>query len=586
MTFMAKVWSDTLSRLRQDMPGFAYDAWIAPLEAKSASGCLVIGCPTSFHRDRILRHHLPALERALEEVFSEARTSASQAPRIEVVTTAEFARTEGMRLEVRVEMRRVAATNQALAANALHQTHPNARIQPVPGSPARTETWRDADPAGRRDRPTPRPLRAVPGPVTRKTTTTVRNDANPQATGERVQTHPLPLPDLPEPNRPEFGLNGNARRRTQPSHTFERFVAGPCNALAREAALALAYQRQASLNLLYVAGPSGMGKSHLARATAEEARGQLSGPNGRGGLAHAASAQQARGADRVIYTTAEQFTSEFVSAVRNGRNEAWVRQYRRRIDLIVFEDIQLLSGRAKTQQELFNTLSHVIDSGGRVMLTGDRAPRDLKDLDPRLRALAGRGFIAELHRPDAIVRRHLFREKAAAAGVSLPDDCLEILVEATESSALGSSILELESLLVQVVMSASLAHRKIDAELVREAIALKSGSTATRPPRQLEVTEIVRTVAGFFGLRPEALATRSRRRDVLVPRQLAMYLAHRYTDASFTEIGRALGRDHPSVKNAIRKIEDQTLRNASLRYQVEALSERIDGMLTPTVASR
>ena len=163
--------------------------------------------------------------------------------------------------------------------------------------------------------------------------------------------------------------------------------------------------------------------------------------------------------------------------------------------------------------------------------------------------------------------------------MSLPAACLELLVEATDSKSLGGSILELESLLIQVVMSASLAHRTIDADLVAEAIALKSGISAAAPRRRLSVTEIVRTVAGFFGLKAEALASRSRRRDVLIPRQLAMYLAHRYTDASFSEIGQALGRDHPSVKNAIQKIEAQTLANAALRYQVESLSERIDGLL-------
>ena len=114
---------------------------------------------------------------------------------------------------------------------------------------------------------------------------------------------------------------------------------------------------------------------------------------------------------------------------------------------------------------------------------------------------------------------------------------------------------------------------------VQEAIDLKAGAGAQLAPRQIAVPEVVKAVAAFFGARPEALASRSRRRDVLVPRQLAMYLSHRYTDASLTEIGRALGRDHPSVRNAIKKVEEQVLKNAPLRYQVEALSEKIDGML-------
>jgi chromosomal replication initiator protein len=133
--------------------------------------------------------------------------------------------------------------------------------------------------------------------------------------------------------------------------------------------------------------------------------------------------------------------------------------------------------------------------------------------------------------------------------------------------------------LIQVVTTSSLLGQPIDLALTRDAISLKTASSPRLAPRTLAVSEIVRIVAAFFGKRPEALASRSRRRDVLVPRQLAMYLAHRYTDASLTEIGRALGRDHPSVRNAIQRIERQVLENAPLRYQVEGLSERIDQTL-------
>ena len=215
-------------------------------------------------------------------------------------------------------------------------------------------------------------------------------------------------------------------------------------------------------------------------------------------------------------------------------------------------------------------MQHVLDAGGSVLLTGDRTPRELVGLDPRIRDQVGRGFVAELEMPDAIVRRHILRAKAAGGGVHLPPDCLDLLVESTVGS-----VRDIESVLVQVVTTASLLGRPIDLELTREAIDLKSGDASAIPTRSISPTEIVRIVAAFFGRPPEALASRSRRRDVLVPRQLAMYLAHRYTDAPLSEIGRALGRDHPAVRNAIRRIERQVLENAPLRYQVEALSERI-----------
>lgn len=260
--------------------------------------------------------------------------------------------------------------------------------------------------------------------------------------------------------------------------------------------------------------------------------------------------------------------------MRNGRAETFQKRYRGRIGLLVVEDVQFFDGRMKTQLELFHTVQHVLDAGGHVLMTGDRAPRELKGLSERMRTQLARGFVAELERPDAIVRRHILRAKAAAGGFHLPPDCLDLLVEST-----GGSVRDIESVLIQVVTTASLLGRPIDLALTREAIDRKSGLAAPLAPRRVETSEIVRIVAAFFGKRPEALATRSRRRDVLIPRQLAMYLAHRYTDASFAEIGRSLGRDHPSVRNAIERIERLVLENAPLRYQVEALSERVDQTL-------
>jgi chromosomal replication initiator protein len=263
-----------------------------------------------------------------------------------------------------------------------------------------------------------------------------------------------------------------------------------------------------------------------------------------------------------------------VSAVRGGHSEEFKRRYRGRIGLLVVEDIQFFSGRAKTQLELFHTLQHVLDAGGRVLLTGDRTPQELTGLDERLRAQVRRGFVAELEPPDAIVRRHILRSKAAAGGVRLPGDCLDLLVDASQGS-----VRDIESMLIQVVTTSSLLGRAIDLELTRDAIELKTSTNPKLSLPTVAVSQIVEIVAAFFGKRPEALAARSRRRDVLIPRQLAMYLAHRYTDASFAEIGRGLGRDHPSVRNAIQRIERQVLENAPLRYQVEALSERIDQTL-------
>lgn len=399
----------------------------------------------------------------------------------------------------------------------------------------------------------PRSLRAVPtakrSQQTSRHTASGRRDQRPRSERESESGSGLVQPELP--------------------FSFESFIVGPCNALAREAALALARRRQRTLNQVYLGGDSGMGKTHLARATAAEAR-----RHGRSVHDERSPSGPRERSSRVVYTSAEQFTSEFVSAMRLGNAEEWKRRYRGSIGMLIVEDVQFFSGRTKTQLELFHTVQHVLDAGGSVLLTGDRAPRDLTGLDGRIRDQLSRGFVAELEMPDALVRRHLLRAKASAGGVHLPADCLDLLVESS-----AGSVRDVESMLIQVVTTSSLLGRTIDIALTREAIALKTGAGTSLAPRSISTVEIVRIVAAFFGKRPEALAGRSRRRDVLVPRQLAMYLAHRYTDASFTEIGRGLGRDHPAVRNAITRVERLVLENAPLRYQVEALSERIDQTL-------
>ena len=195
-----------------------------------------------------------------------------------------------------------------------------------------------------------------------------------------------------------------------------------------------------------------------------------------------------------------------------------------------------------------------------------------KGLDPRLRSKLSSGLVAELDSPDAIVRREILRQKAADGGVRLPDACRELIVESVRGS-----VRDLEGVLIQLVAMASLLKRPIDPELTMVALRKLAPIPGVRHP--LAIRDVVETVAAYFKKRPDELAARSRRRDVLVPRQLAMYLGHRYTGASLSVIGAALGRDHSAAANAVRKVERRILESAPLRYQVEALCARLDGMV-------
>lgn len=380
------------------------------------------------------------------------------------------------------------------------------------------------------------------------------------ANGVAVSAPASALPSAPSPGGRAAPAPSTARREALAvplpgfSHRFDNFVVGPCNALAREAALAIAREQQISLNLLYICSQPGMGKTHLARAVAAEAEQRHTG----GG---------------VRYRSAESFTNEFMAALRARKTGEFKQHYRRGCKLLVIENVQFLASKSATQLEFFHTVQHVLDAGGRVVLTGDCKPKDMKELDGNLRSQLASGFLVELEAPDAQVRRAILSAKAAHGGVRIPPECLDLLVECVRGS-----VRDLESVLIQLVTTAALLKHPIDIALTRSAIAQKTSAGPTRPQTGLGVAEVIRAVASFFQTTPEKIASRSRRKEILLPRQLAIYLCRRYTNASVAEIGEAVGRDQPAVRGAIRKIERAILERAPLRYQVEALCDHLGGV--------
>ncbi len=348
------------------------------------------------------------------------------------------------------------------------------------------------------------------------------------------------------PRRPSTA--GGLPHQAPLPHTFDNFVVGPCNRLAREASFAVAEGRQQPVNPLYLASDPGLGKTHLARAIADARR-------NRGG--------------RVIYQSAETFLNHFTTAIRSRKMDQFKHRYRQGCDLLVIEDVQFLSKKKGTQLELFHTLNHLIEVGSRVVFTADRMPREISALDERLRSHMAAGLVASLEPPDALVRREILRVKAASGGVRLPEPCLDLLVDVVRGS-----VRDLEGVLVQLVTTSSLLKRPIDVELTENALRKISATLA--PAQRLGIGTIIEAVATFYRTSVPMLSTRSRRRDVVVPRQIAMYLCRRYTNLPASEIGRAFGRNHPSVSNAERTVEKNILESAPFRYKVEAIASRLD----------
>jgi chromosomal replication initiator protein len=477
------------------MAPYTLEAWVAPLVPRSdapGEGRLTLGCPSAFHRDRVRERFLPEISRCASE---EAGVTVD----VDLVVTP--APPCGPPSELSGDRRGGAGPSAVASAPHAKRTAPAA-------APASHHV----------------------------------DDGEPGAPAEREAT--------PRHSAP---ATRSAPSQRELPYRFDNFVVGSCNALAREASLAVARGSQQELNPLVLTAPSGLGKTHLARAILGEAR--------------------RHGETRALYASAEAFTNDFTSSLRKRRVDEFKRRFRHGCRLLVLEDVQFLDARKKaTQLELFHTVSHLLDVGARVVFTADRLPRDIEGLDPRLRSKISSGLVAELDAPDAEVRREILRRKAAHGGVKLPDACRELIVDSVRGN-----VRDLEGVLIQLVATASLLKRPIDPELT--LVALRKLAPVAPGRRRLAVREVIEAVAAYFQKRPDELALRSRRRDVLVPRQLAMYLCRRYTDVALGEIGHALGRDHSAVANAVRVVERRILERAPLRYQVEALAAKLDAML-------
>jgi chromosomal replication initiator protein len=343
-----------------------------------------------------------------------------------------------------------------------------------------------------------------------------------------------------EPKR--RGRGPTAPPRSVPDETtFDTFVAGPSNALALEAARAVARGQAGPCSPLALAGPSGVGKTHLCRAI----QATVDGP--------------------MLYRSADEFTSEVTRAMRTGQMEEIRHRYRRSLNVLILEDVQFLAGRKATQIEFFHTLDHLLSERKRVVISADRLPHEIEGLHEGLRSRMACGLVAYIGPPELNTRRAILREKAASGGVRLDAECLEIL-----ATRPVDSVRDLLAGLNQVVARASLLRARPSPELVNAAL-----EAVDVPGRRHAPEEVAAMVARAYSVTPADLPSRSRKRRIVRPRQLAMYLCRQYTDASLLEIGQLFHRDSSSVRYAIEAVERRVLEQPQMRYELESLGARL-----------
>lgn len=362
---------------------------------------------------------------------------------------------------------------------------------------------------------------------------------------EATEAVPDPGPEeAPAPQAPRGGTGLNER------YTFDRFVVGNDNQLAQAASQAVAKNPARTYNPLFLYGGTGLGKTHLMHAIGNEIR-------------------QSSPRARICYVPTEQFTNEMVTAIREGRTPEFRARYRA-IDLLLVDDVQFLEGKERTQEEFFHTFNALYDAGRQIVLTSDRHPKDLGGLEGRLVSRFEWGLVADVNPPDYETRVAILRKKADEDEVVLDPDVLDLIARSCESS-----VRELEGAIIKLLAFSSLTRQELTMELAETALAsIVRGGGSQR--RSLGPESIRDRVAEAWGVSGSALASKRRTRDIMVPRQVAMYLIKEFLDLPLQSIGEAFGgRDHSTVIHSLKKVEERLNGDPAFRGRVDEVRKEL-----------
>ncbi len=338
--------------------------------------------------------------------------------------------------------------------------------------------------------------------------------------------------------------------------TFDSFVEGQGNAFALAIAKQVASWADGHFNPVFFCGPYGYGKTHLLNAIAWEA-------------------QRLRPDAKVVYLTAERFLSTFVRAMQD-RSTAAFKESLRSADMLLLDDVQFVGGKTSTQEELLNTLTSLIEDGKRIVLSADRAPTALSDVEPRLRSHLAAGLTCPVEAADRSLKVAVAQSRLSALarlGVVSGEARAEVLEHLVDRTP--GSMRELEG---AVNTLAAVAGARLSALTVDEAQSLLGVALRGGPERRITVDEIQKTVADHFNLKQADLLSERRTRAIARPRQIAMYLCKQHTTRSYPDIGRRFGgRDHTTVLHGVRKIEELMPKEEQIARDVEALTRKLRG---------
>jgi len=363
---------------------------------------------------------------------------------------------------------------------------------------------------------------------------------------EKASQPVLPANPVSQRRFPEFPTGRSKCRSLHPRYTFDEFIIGDSNILAQSACKSMAVSDDIIGSCLYLNSSTGLGKSHLTHAVAHQVLSQSP-------------------ATRLHYLTATQFSREMVQGIRDKKMNEFKSKYHDQCDILLVEDVHALTGKIKTQEELNELLDSLIKREKKVIFTANISPRELEGIDNEFRSRMSSGLVTTIQAPDIETRARIVRKKATCRNLRLNEEQVNYL-----SQHIRGDVRQIESAVFNIHSKAVLRGGEVDLDMVREVVESITGSY------QILTAELVSEfVAAQFKVKFADMQSRSRKKNITFPRQVAMYLARKHTSAPLTEIGKVFNRDHSTVMHSIKVMTDRSRRDTSIQSQLKLLSDKV-----------
>ena len=339
----------------------------------------------------------------------------------------------------------------------------------------------------------------------------------------------------------------NSSTGLNPNYTFDSYVVGSNNRFAQAAALAVAEAPATSYNPLFLYGGVGLGKTHLMQAIGNQIMQDFTDK-------------------KVLYVTSEKFTNEFINCIKDNKNEEFRNKYRN-MDVLLIDDIQFIAGKKQVQEEFFHTFNTLHENGCQIIMTSDKPPKDIDNLEDRLKSRFEWGLMADISNADYETRLAILRKKVQLENIIIDDNILSNI-----AIKVDSNIRELEGTLNKILAKASLTHSPISIELAEQCI----NEVISRKEKIISADYIQEVVAKYFNISPKDIKSSKRSNDIAYPRQIAMFLCRDLANMPFTKIGESFGkRDHTTVMHACSKIDTEIKNKDNTKLIVDSVKNII-----------